>query len=308
MSLIPSIPGTGIAAAASGSVLSSDVVFQLINGYLDISRGGSDLWNTEHLNVKPVDGTPLAAISRGNEFRVYYLNSDYVIQELVHIEGRNVSIGDIGKLNVKAVPGSGLAAIGHAFYAAGESEPNQIPGFTIRVFYQEPGSNLVRELVNGISWEHGNLRIPDALGGTSLAAATYYFDGQFQTRVYYQAIGLNLKEYGHNASGWFQGEFNPGQATNQTPLAALAFGSVQLQVYWRDLHGRVVFERNTGKWNPVEIVKPIGPGYKFATIQLENGKELRFYYQNFDGGVVGYGSKDSGKTWSVINLKVGSSE
>jgi len=302
----PPIPGTGIAATA-GSVLSSEVIYQLLNGHLDISRRSNGLWNTENLNANPVDGTPLAAITRGKEIRVYYLDSDYVIQELVYIEGQKVFIGDIGKLNVKALPGSGLAATGHAFYGDGAGEPNEI-GFTIRVFYQEPVSYLVRELVNGLSWQHGDLRIPDVLGGTNLAAVMYYFEGQLQTRVYYQAKGLDLREYGRGAGGWFQGEFNPGKATNQTPLAALAFGAVQLQVYWRDLHGHVVFERNTGKWNPVEIAKPIGPGYKFAVVHLAKGENLRLYYQKFDGMVVEYASGDSGKTWVESNLKVEGSE
>jgi hypothetical protein len=304
MSPIPPITGTGIAATAGG-VWSPEVVYQLINGYLSRTGSKPELWNTAPLNIKPVDGTPLAVISWGNQLRVYYLNSDYVIQELGYIEGKDIFIGDIGKLNVKAVPGSGLAVIVHGLEARaeGEGEPND-PGLTIRVYYQESGSNLVRELAYNNSWKHGDLRVPDALGGTYLAAVTYYFERQIQIRVYYQAIGLNLREYAQSGSGWFQGGFNPGKATNQTPLTALVFGAVQLQVYWRDLRGHVFFQRNTGVWDPIKTIEPIGPGYKFAAIQLANGKNLRLYYQKFDGSLVEYVSNDSGKTWSESNLGV----
>lgn len=310
---IPPIPGTGIAAT-TGGLWSPQVIYQLINGYFDRSKNKADLWNaehlhTEHLNIIPVDGTPIAVISWGNQLRVYYVNNEYIIQEMCYIEGKDVFIGDIAKMKIKVVPGSGLAAIVHGLEASRESEGEiNDPGLTIRVYYQESGTNLVQELAYNNSWKKGDLHVPDALGGTYLAAVTYYFRRQIQIRVYYQAIGLRLREYGQSGSGWFQGEFDPGQATNQTPITALAFGGVQLQVYWRDLHGHVVFERNTGKWNPVETIKPIGPGYKFAAIQLENGKYLRLYYQKFCGTIVEYVSKDGGKTWVEGSLKVAGPE
>jgi hypothetical protein len=97
--------------------------------------------------------------------------------------------------------------------------------------------------------------------------------------------------------------FNPGPAIAGTPLGALAFGNVELQVYWRGLGGPIVFCSNTGSWGEATIIEPIGPGYKFAVLQWDSGKYIRLYYQRFDGTLVEYYSDDSGKTWVVGKFK-----
>ena len=94
-----------------------------------------------------------------------------------------------------------------------------------------------------------------------------------------------------------EGGFNPGKAAYQTPLAALAFSTVQIQVYWRDLQGRVVFCRNTGSWGGATVIEPIGPGYRFAVLQWDSGKYIRLYIQHFNGSLGEYCSDDGGSIW-----------
>jgi len=149
------------------------------------------------------------------------------------------------------------------------------------------------------------LIVPGALGATDLAAVTYFFQDQTQIRVYYQAIDLSLKEHGYNNSGWFPGAFNPGKVTAHTPLAALAFADVELQVYYRDLQGRVVYVRNTGAWGNPIVINGVGPGYKFAVLQWEKGARLRFYYQEFAGAIVELASDNGGQSWFPGELHVG---
>jgi hypothetical protein len=100
-----------------------------------------------------------------------------------------------------------------------------------------------------------------------------------------------------------EGEFNPGKATVDTPLAAVVFGDVQIQVYWRDLEGRVVFARNTGSWGSATAIGDIGPGYRFAVLQWDDGQYLRLYYQLFNSHLAEYCSDDGGKTWFVGKFK-----
>ena len=72
----------------------------------------------------------------------------------------------------------------------------------------ESGTGTVKELANDGSWYTGALNISGAMGCTSLAAVTYFFQNETQIRVYYQAMDLTLKEYGYNnGSKWFQGLF-----------------------------------------------------------------------------------------------------
>jgi len=197
-------------------------------------------------------------------------------------------------MNARAAPGSGLAAVVFG----------PLPEVHIRVYYQEPGTNHIRELKNDGAWYQGNLVVRNALGATGLAAVTYNFQDQNQIRLYYQSVDLTLREYGHNSSGWFEGEFNPGPAASETPIAAIAFGNVELQVYFRNAEGRVVFTRNTGEWDRPVVIQLIGPGYKFAVLQMDNGERLRLYYQLFNGELVEFCSDDGGNSWFPGALKL----
>jgi len=296
------VTGTGISVFTDRK-WSLGVVYQLINSHLGLSKHLDGVWkSTEQLQATPVEGSPVASITYlgGKQIRIYYLDTNYIVQELCWSEGKGWFLGAIGNSKAKATPGSGLAAV-----VFGAKEPaGGAAGEHIRVYYQESGTNIVKELANDGSWYTGGLHVSGALGCTSLAAVAYYFQDQTQLRVYYQAQDLNLKEYGYNKSkDWFQGAFNPGKATVQTPIAALAFDKVQLQVYWRDLEGRVVFSRNTGSWGSASVIGDIGPGYRFAVLQWDSGKYLRIYYQLFNGHLAEYCSDDGGETWFVGKFK-----
>lgn len=95
-----------------------------------------------------------------------------------------------------------------------------------------------------------------------------------------------------------KGQFNPGKATARTPLTAFTHGSMQRQVYWRDLEGRVVFLSNSNTWHgPPKVIDNVGPGYQFAIVGWDSGRTLRLYNQEFAGSVVETSSDDGGKTW-----------
>ena len=52
-----------------------------------------------------------------------------------------------------------------------------------------------------------------------------------------------------------QGDFNPGQVAARSPISAIAFGDAEVQAYWRDLAGRVVFSRKkTEPWGDAKVV------------------------------------------------------
>jgi hypothetical protein len=108
-----------------------------------------------------------------------------------------------------------------------------------------------------------------------------------------------------------EGEFNPGKGATETPLAAIVFGDVQIQVYWRDweaddIEGPITFARNTGSWEDATYVpfgRPIGPGYRFAILQWDNGQYLRFYFQLLNTHLTEWCSDDGGETWFVGSFK-----
>jgi hypothetical protein len=296
------IPGTGISVVTN-ELWSLRLFYQLLDGHIEQSRHLNGVWTNEQLVFSPVEDTPIASITynKGKEIRVYYLDKDYMVQEYCYTEGKNWYPGVINQLKAKATPAAGLAAIAYGSDVLGAGEK----GVHIRVYYQEAGSNIVKELANDGSWHTGDMQITDALGATNLAAVSYYFQNQTQIRVYYQDRNLFLKEHGHNNSGWFPGAFNPGKATARTPLSALAFGNVELQVYYRNLKGQVVFTRNTGSWiNPI-VIEPLGPGYNFAALEWKNGSLLRLYYQQFSGVITELCSDDAGKSWFPGKLQVG---
>jgi len=279
-----------------------DLFYQILAGNADLIKHRDGIWSPgQILSIKPVDASPLAVIAWGEEFRLYYLDAEYFIQELCYSGGKFFN-GEVSKLKARATPGSGLAAIVWGPLEGAASAT--VPEVHIRVYYQESGTNTLRELGNDGSWYQGQLNVKNVLGGTGIAAVNYYFQKQNQIRVYYQSIDLTLHEYGYNTSGWFEGAFNPGQATAVTPISAIAFGGVELQVYYRDSAGRVVFASNTGAWGKPVVIEPIGPGYKFAVLQMESGKYLRLYYQLFNGNLTEFYSNDGGKNWSVGDLNI----
>jgi hypothetical protein len=94
-----------------------------------------------------------------------------------------------------------------------------------------------------------------------------------------------------------KGSFNPGKATGQTPLSALAFDAIQLQLYWRDIYGNIVFSKNAGSWSPATVVEGVGPSYQFSVIQWKSGGYLRLYYQDFAGSVAELCSDDGAQAW-----------
>jgi len=209
--------------------------------------------------------------------------------------------GEINQLKAKATPAAGLAAVAYGSDVLGAGEK----GVHIRVYYQEAGTNTVKELANDGYWHSGDMQITDALGATSLAAVAYYFQSQTQMRVYYQARDLTLKEHCHNNSGWFPGGFNPGKMTARTPLCAIAFGEVEIQVYCRDPRGRVVFIKNTGSWGNPNVIEGLGAGYNFCVLQWENGGRLRLYHQEFSGVIAELCSDNHGQSWFPGGFQVG---
>lgn len=80
---------------------------------------------------------------------------------------------------------------------------------------------------------------------------------------------------------------------------------MELQVYFRDVKGHVVFVKNTGNWGSPNAIEGIGPSYNFAVLQWEKGNRLRLYYQEFSGTVTELCSDNGGKTWFPGQLKVG---
>jgi len=299
------IPGTGIAVVTD-RIWSDRVFYQLLRGVVQEAKHLDGIWTNQDLTFSPVDDSPLAAITydAGKEIRVYFLDTDYVVQEYCFTHGKGWYRGDIGKQGAKASPASGLAAIAYGSDVLGAGEK----GVHIRVYYQEASTNDVAELANDGYWHAGELRIPEALGATKLAAVAYYFQDQTQIRLYYQDRGLYIKEHGHNNSGWFKGALDAGQITAHSPIAAVAFGEVQLQVYYRDTRGRVVFVKNTGSWSGPNVIEGLGPSYNFAVLQWESGKYLRLYYQTFAGAIAEHCSDNGGQSWFPGNLKVAGKE
>jgi hypothetical protein len=96
-----------------------------------------------------------------------------------------------------------------------------------------------------------------------------------------------------------QGDFNPGQATARTPISAITFAPVEVQVYWRDLAGRVVFSRKkkSEAWGGANIVMEARATYRFSAMQWSDGERLRVCYQDFAGTLLERRSDDCGDTW-----------
>jgi len=272
------------------------VFYQLINGKIQNAL-------FDDVTVKDVIGaeartfTPLATLSwkNGDHVRVYYLDSDRVICDfrLIRGEGGPVwSRGSLHELGIRACPYAGLAAVEH------DSQ--------IRVFYQEDGSSIIKDVVGnanpGHKWAPGNLSIKDSLVGTNIAAVSYASDGQERVDLFYQSADLSLKGKRYTpGQGWFDNDFKPGFATAKTPLSAINYHAdikETIQVFWRNETGKVVF-KNYGDTKAPVVIKEVGPGYQLSVVQWKSGKYLYLFSQRFDGAVVQYTSTNSGKEWTT---------
>lgn len=281
------VPGTSLSCITDKK-WSLSVFSQLVGRNINRSKHLDGVWSNSKLTAAPVEATPFASVtySSGKQIRVYYLDSNYTIQEFCYTEGKGWYQGEVGKMNVKALPGAGLAAV--------VQENN---GVALHVYYQEPEGRVIRELYNNGSWHQGELLIGGAIGGTYLAAVTYDFQNQNQVRIYYQAEDLFIREHCHNNDGWFPGELNSGPAFVRTSIAAVVFGSVELRVFYRDAKSHVVSIANTGSWGSPKSITGIGPSTGLAVLQWEGGKYFRVYIQDPEGPVNEFCSDDGGKTW-----------
>lgn len=95
--------------------------------------------------------------------------------------------------------------------------------------------------------------------------------------------------------------------TARTPLCAVVFGAPQIQVYYRDLQGRVAIVKNTGCWSNPYVIEGIGPGHNFAVAVLgwDGGERLRLYHQESSGVITEHCSNNDGQDWSPGELRVG---
>lgn len=63
---------------------------------------------------------------------MYYLDTDYIVQEYCYTEGKSWYHGEINQLKAKATPAAGLAAVVYGSDVLGHGEK----GVHIRVYYQ----------------------------------------------------------------------------------------------------------------------------------------------------------------------------
>jgi hypothetical protein len=289
------IAGTGISALTTG-VEARRVYSQLNNGKVQQTTITSGASTRQSLTASLVTSSPLASVTwkDGKEIRVYYLDSNYDVHEYRYTEGRGWSEGQVS-VTARSAPGAGLAA---TFYEGGGN-------VHIRVYYQEVDTGLIKEIINtgGLdnNWSAGTLKLPGSLANTSLAAVTYKSQNQAKTHVFYQALDLTLKDHVNDYSGWNPGNFKQGVATSKTPLSSISYpgrnATTEVQVYWRDINGDVVFAKNAGA--PVLIQPKIGPAYQLSVVQWQDGQALRVYYQKFSGTLAEFYSDDSGLTWAA---------
>jgi len=280
------IPASGLSVVTP-ALWSLRLFYQLPGGPIGQSVHLNGVWSTDKPTFSTVPLSPLASVtwSNGTEIRVYYLDSGYAVQEFCYTQGKGWFPGGINSLGAKATPLSRLGAI----VLDG--------GLKIRVYYQEAGSHIIKELGynEGHGWSNGDLAIKDAVEGSAIAAATY----NEEIRIYYQTFEeLYLKEYCRSNWGpWFLGGFNPGRAPLQTPMSAVAFGTGVVLVLWRNSKGHVANTRWTNQWSPIQVIHEIEPGFNLALLEWEVGKRFRVYCEDFNNLLLEYCSDDAGETW-----------
>jgi len=153
-------------------------------------------------------------------------------------------------------------------------------------------------------WQKSKVDGGKAVKGSSIAAVYWAgANGQYHFSIFYQDPKLRLREnsWDYSKNIWVSGDFNPGVQLRGTPIFAEAVhgGDVQLNVMWRDAHGRAM----SGSWstlsgwdlsnrpiNGTEIIDgPASPrdrlprftgsvDHPLTSLSWENGKEMRIYY------------------------------
>ena len=74
---------------------------------------------------------------------------------------------------------------------------------------------------------------------------------------------------------------------------------MEVQAYWRDLAGRVVFSRKkkSEAWGKANVVMEVKAAYQFCAMEWSDGESLKVFYQDFAGSLFERHSDDSGDTW-----------
>jgi hypothetical protein len=146
--------------------------------------------------------------------------------------------------------------------------------------------------------------------------------------IFYQDPELRIREYANKSgSGWAYSDFNPGVQPRGTPISAEAVhgGDVEINVMWRDAHGRAVsssWSKSSG-WDlpncPNDRTELLGGpaslneslsgligsvNHPLATVSWENGKEIRIYYLDSKRTLqeYAYSEKNGRDCWYYGNL------
>ena len=74
---------------------------------------------------------------------------------------------------------------------------------------------------------------------------------------------------------------------------------MEVQVYWRDLEGRVVATEKRKWWQePPRLIRgEVGPGHGFCIVGWDDATEMRLYNQQFAGSIVETSSNNGGRDW-----------
>ncbi|KIJ39831.1 hypothetical protein M422DRAFT_257432 [Sphaerobolus stellatus SS14] len=211
------------------------------------------------------------------QVRVYYLDSNHILQEYCYTSGKGWYPGEVGNLGVQAAQNTKIAAVEY-----GDSNG----GVHLRVYCQESGSNSIKEIANDGSWFRA-ATLPAAASGSSIAAVAYLWKS-LELRVYCQTEDGSIKENAlTDNSGWFVGEFS-ANAPRGASISAIGWsipedGGVELQVYWLNAQNTIVYSKNTGSWgSPQTVIGGLRAGLNFAAAEWDFGKRLRLYFQGPD--------------------------
>jgi len=176
------LPRSAIAATNHGNKIK--IYFQAYNGLLleTYTDDGTNFHRSKDplpTPSKPKTFTPIAAVSyhEGREVRVYYLTTDFHVQELAWSQGKGWYPGELNNLNVQTASYTRLAVVHY------EEK--------FRVYYQRASDNKILEIVNdGPKWVHGST-LPEASPGTELTADRTP-DGHL--RVIYQGRDFSTRQ------------------------------------------------------------------------------------------------------------------
>lgn len=185
---------------------------------------------------------PFATLSwdNGKEIRVYHLGLGNILWEHAYSGSRGLNgwyHGDIHDLNIALAPTSSVAVIRW--------------GDQIHIYYQDPKSNVIKELrkpSSTDSWTTG-AKLPKAAKDSNISAISWSGGGP-SIRVYYQDPDLRLKEhcYSEQRSSWYAGAFNPGIQPRGTPIISDVSEdpALQVNVLWKNARNQF----STSSWGP----------------------------------------------------------